>query len=64
MPSRWVLPADPCTVCVAHARSVAERARAFALPHTCSRTLTRAFAIPVAGADAYPCAFTRALRDA
>lgn len=57
LPAGWVLPADPCAVCVAFADPGAER-----VPHTCAVTLTR----PAAVADgvAYPVAFTRTLRDA
>lgn len=68
MPPRWIMPtaavADPCAICVTVASP-----DACALPHVCSLTLTRpAFSLSVATADgitdAYPCAFTRALRDA
>lgn len=66
MPPQWVLPAEPCAIC--YALSGPHRS-AFTIPHTCSRTLTRAaIALTVAKPDtvtvAYSCAFTRALRDA
>lgn len=86
--AQWVLPADPCAVCVAFALSVstgaalvrargaasderlrARLAAAFAIPHACALTLTRAaisFAVaePDAVTVAFPVAFARALRAA
>jgi hypothetical protein len=61
MPARWLLPADPCAVCVAFAYSLA---RAFTVPHSCALTLTRAATLTDPEAEPVPVAFARAIRDA
>lgn len=59
MPARWFLPSDPCAICGSELE-----------PHACGLTITRPGTLDItltgsgAYAVAYPCAFSRAIRDA
>lgn len=59
MPVRWLMRADPCTVC-----------RSESSPHSCGISVVQPVTVILTHTDAgtfvaaFPCAFSRAIRDA